>query len=392
MNRGIRGQAAAVPPSLVTTYPVAMRLISARLALTALVAGLVSTVVPAPAGAAPVPCVRTFSGQATDVRADAAGDPRFTTTSVPIDPPDSPGLVEDVDVTVALEHPNAFQVRVRLSHAGTTNILQRRVTDSGEQVRPLTWDDEAAAAYGADSPPGTYQPDEPLAVHDLTDDGAPWVLLVDNWGNVGGRLSSWTVRITYTSCDADGDGVEDHVDNCDPVANADQSDIDGDGVGDACDGDPDGDGATGTADNCPHVANPTQVNSDTDALGDACDADDDDDGRADANDGCRLAAAATTSGCPAVATKVRLGKKRSRLVGRVRSEHSACTSSVRVTLKRKKPGRDPKLAVRSTRSDGRFRTRLPKRAGRYYVVVRKRYAAGVAECGGSRSAVVRVRR
>lgn len=369
-----------------------MRLLPTRLALTALVAGLVPLAGPAPAGAAPVPCVRTFGGPAADVRADDAGDPPFVTTSVTLDPPDSPGVVEDVDVTVSVEHPNAFQLRVRLAHAGRTSILQRRVEDSGVQVRPLTWDDEAAADYGADSPAGTYRPDQPLAVHDLTDDGAPWTLHLDNWANVGGRLQSWSVRITYTSCDADGDGLEDHVDNCDPVVNPDQSDIDRDGVGDACDGDPDGDGASSTADNCPQVANPTQVNSDADALGDACDADDDDDGRADVSDGCRLAGAATASGCPAVATRVRLGKEKSRLVGRVRADRSACTSGVRATLKRKKPGRDPRLVVVTTRSDGRFRTRLPKSAGRYYMVVRKRYATGVAECGGSRSATVRVRR
>ena len=370
-----------------------MRLLPTRLALTALVAGFVSMVgAPAPAGAAPVPCVRTFNGSAANVAPDAAGDPPVTTTSVTLDPPDSPGVVEDVDVTVSIEHPNAFQVRVRLAHSGQTSILQRRVRDSGEQVRPLTWDDEAAAIYGADAPAGTYLPDEPLSIHDLTDDGAPWTLHVDNWADVAGRLVSWSIRISYTSCDADGDGVEDHVDNCDPVANPDQSDIDRDGVGDACDGDPDGDGVSGPADNCPLAGNPTQVNSDTDALGDACDADDDDDGRADTDDGCRLEAAATSSGCPSAATQVRLRKEKSRLVGRVRSDRGVCVDQVRATLKRKKPGRDPKLVVVTTKPSGRFRTRVPQSAGRYYVVVRKRYAAGVAECGSSRSTTVRVRR
>ena len=370
-----------------------MRLLPIRLALTALVAGLVSMVgAPAPAASAPVPCVRTFSGSATAVAADAAGDPPNTTTTASLDVPAAPGLVEDVDVTVALDHPDAYQLRVRLAHVGTTTILQRRFADSGPQVRPLSWDDEAAAVYGPTSAPGSYLPDQPLSLHDGAAVGGAWRLLVDNWGPSAGRLVSWSVTISYSICDADGDGVEDHVDNCDPVANPDQADIDRDGVGDACDGDPDGDGLSSAADNCPTVTNPTQDNSDADALGDACDADDDDDGRADVSDGCRLDAAATTSGCPAVATKVRLAKEKSRLVGRVRSDRSACTSGIRATVKRAKPGRDPKLLVLTTRSDGRFRTRLPKLAGRYYVVVRKRYAAGVAECGGSRSATVRVRR
>ncbi len=363
-----------------------------RLALLGLVAGFVSLVAPsAPAGAAPVPCVQTIAGSGANIAPDADGD-GLTTTSVTLDAPAAAGAVEDVDVTVSLEHPNAFQVRVRLAHAGTTDILQRRVSDSGEQVRPLTWDDESGAAYGPDSPAGTYRPDQPLAVHDGTSPAGEWRLLVDNWARVGGRLLSWSVRITYTVCDADDDGVEDHTDNCDPVANPDQSDIDGDGVGDACDGDADGDGVPALTDNCPQVANATQVNSDPDALGDACDADDDDDGRADASDGCRLESAATSSGCPAVATRVRLAKEKSRLVGRVRSDRDACSAGVRATLKRAKPGRDQKLVVVTTRSDGRFRTRVPKRKGRYYVVVRTRYAVGVAECGRSRSAKVRVRR
>ncbi|MBL0749234.1 thrombospondin type 3 repeat-containing protein [Nocardioides baculatus] len=370
-----------------------MRLLPTRLALIALVAGFVSMVGPAaPAGAAPVPCVRTINGAAANVAPDAAGDPPFTSTAIDLQAPVAPGLVEDVDVSVSLDHPDAYQVRVRLSHAGTTSILQRRFADSGPQVRPLTWDDEAAAVYGPTSTPGTYRPDQPLSAHDGAASGGAWRLLVDNWGAAAGRVVSWSITISYTACDGDDDGVEDHVDNCDPVANPDQSDIDRDGIGDACDGDPDGDGVGSQADNCPQVSNATQVNSDADALGDACDADDDDDSRADVSDGCPLVGAATSSGCPAVATKVRLRKEKSRLVGRVRSDRGACVDQVRATVKRKKPGRDPKLVVVMTKPDGRFRTRLPKAAGRYYVVVRKRYAVGVAECGSSRSAAVRVRR
>ncbi len=76
------------------------------------------------------------------------------------------------------------------------------------------------------------------------------------------------------ACDADddNDGVEDGPDNCDLTPNADQRDTDGDGQGDACDPDDDNDAVADDSDNCATVVNPDQRDTDSDGVGDACDA------------------------------------------------------------------------------------------------------------------------
>jgi hypothetical protein len=56
--------------------------------------------------------------------------------------------------------------------------------------------------------------------------------------------------------DDDGDGVPDHLDNCPSAANPAQSDLDGDGAGDACDLDDDNDGFTDATDVCPWSQGP----------------------------------------------------------------------------------------------------------------------------------------
>lgn len=81
--------------------------------------------------------------------------------------------------------------------------------------------------------------------------------------------------------DADGDGVDDLVDNCPRISNATQLDSDLDDVGDVCDNcpsfsnstqvDADGDLRGDMCDNCITVVNPLQTDTDNDTVGDACD-------------------------------------------------------------------------------------------------------------------------
>ena len=68
--------------------------------------------------------------------------------------------------------------------------------------------------------------------------------------------------------------------------NPDQSDNEGDGLGDICDPDDDNDGIDDGVDNCPLDANADQQDFDGDGLGAPCDPDDDGDGVLDANDVC----------------------------------------------------------------------------------------------------------
>lgn len=93
--------------------------------------------------------------------------------------------------------------------------------------------------------------------------------------------------------DNDGDGFVDQQDNCPDMANPTQTDLDGDGIGDACDLDKDGDGIDVPVDQCPHDINPWQSDLSNDYDQDGCldatmDEDDDGDGVDDAVDSCLL--------------------------------------------------------------------------------------------------------
>jgi len=164
----------------------------------------------------------------------------------------------DCDIT-----PNAIGPSVSLPASTNT---------PNNQPFSVTWSDDPAPPYSCSV---TFQ--KSLAIT------TPYV----RDPNTADNTASLAIDIVR---DSDGDTVPDNfsgfLDNCPAVANAGQSDNDGDGLGNACDPDSDGDGIANISDNCPTVSNPSQADLDNDGQGDACDTDRDGDGVPNAVDNC----------------------------------------------------------------------------------------------------------
>jgi hypothetical protein len=125
----------------------------------------------------------------------------------------------------------------------------------------------------------------PLADHDPTSDGPDGD--ADGACDAGDTCPADPLKTASGLCgcgvadvdtDTDVDGTADCIDNCPWVSNADQTNADGDSIGDLCDdcdedpdNDIDGDGRCGDVDNCPALSNASQTDSDGDGIGDACD-------------------------------------------------------------------------------------------------------------------------
>ena len=115
-----------------------------------------------------------------------------------------------------------------------------------------------------------------------------------------GGTTEQVITINIAGIDTDSDTIYDFLDNCPSTPNTNQSNIDGDLLGDVCDPDIDDDGIDNVidafpydslettdndsdtigdnSDNCVDYANTNQSNIDGDLLGDVCDADMDNDG------------------------------------------------------------------------------------------------------------------
>jgi hypothetical protein len=143
-------------------------------------------------------------------------DNSYSGPSIYITVPDA-GTVVDVDVTVNISHPYDQDLWIYFGNNFRGETLAGHVGGSGANFTNTTFDDEASIGIGAGTAPftGRFQPEMPLSRMDGSAAKDTWrVGVTDTFPGSTGTFLGWSMTIEFASCDADGDGVEDHHDSC----------------------------------------------------------------------------------------------------------------------------------------------------------------------------------
>jgi hypothetical protein len=195
-------------------------------------------------------------------------------------------------------HSGGFSAEVKGNTGSNPDLLVKNISTSGNDTVTLSFwykadgleandDDRVEVWYTTDGSAWTEVPS--LQIDHAHDDNQwhsssyAFPSSADNNANFGFRFAAtldnandkiWLDDVLLTGVplvvDTDQDGIPDDSDNCPAVANADQADMDSDGIGDVCDNDVDGDDVANDVDNCETTPNADQADADQDGIGDVC--------------------------------------------------------------------------------------------------------------------------
>lgn len=170
--------------------------------------------------------------------------------------------IEDIDLQLSITHTFVGDLAVSITHidSGTTATMLNAIGSSGggftcdkDNFNAISLDDEGTGgsisiqcAGNLTSPPG-YVPQDALSIFDGLDIKGTWrIRVADNGPTDVGTLDDWCLIASISDTppmeempepmimDTDFDTVPDETDNCPETPNPDQSDINGNGIGDVC--------------------------------------------------------------------------------------------------------------------------------------------------------------
>lgn len=308
------------------------RLVRAIMVTAVAATGLVA--VGAPPGSA-APCQQTFTNNVAAPISPFLFPMPFPSPPLPM-PPSSgtstlevaDGTIVDVDVTVNITHATADQLTVVVQHGVTPVVLKNPGVALGANFTGTTFDDEATQSIGTAAPPYSGR-------------FTPSSPLSAYDGTAAGgtwTLSASIPTISVGSIDSWSVTVT-YVGTCAAGPGADT----------------DADGVPAAADSCPSLAGHT------------------------------------ASGCPLASNAVIAKYRHRAFKGALSSTVPACRAGKSVSIWKVRKGPDRLVGTKTTASDGTYRLKRARHAGRYYATSPRMVLGNVAECPAVQSPTFRLR-
>jgi subtilisin-like proprotein convertase family protein len=191
-----------------------MKRILRLLAASALVAGAF-VVVSQSTASATAPCTRTYS------TVDSKNIVDHTVASSLINVPEDGLAVTDANVTVNIHHTAVSDLSIILQSEGDGSQIRGGATlynqtTSGDDMLGTTFDSQSANAIATAEAPysGTFAPVSSLSEVNGFAGGQYRLVVWDHLGGDEGTIDSWSITLTYATCDVDGDGLDVPADLC----------------------------------------------------------------------------------------------------------------------------------------------------------------------------------